>query len=379
MSKLKADRKIKLRTSLFYTSFFLVALLKMCERSALIEVPGFLASTMTTTATVLFVVKIILDKHKRSLLLFEIAIYLLAIGIRVAGGPTFLMVSCLAFMAMKDVNIKTVIKIDIAVKSFFLLTHAIIFAVDYLTGVEAVWDYISFSGKGTTIALYFRNPNTTGLIGTWIALDLLYLKDYKKPLDYIIPTIIAVATFAITASRTPLSIYLVYLLLQLIKDGSKLTIMQKTIYPILCIASVLMVMIASSNDSALDTFNTLTSGRVSYSVAAYQVAGIKLLPVNNEALLTDYVLDVFYIKCLVSYGIITMIIYYLPHLFMPSFSTNEQKRMSILTSIYLFSEKVIADIGYAIPYLIIADTIYNKKASNTNIEDKILVEQRKLE
>ena len=118
---------------------------------------------MTITATVLFVVKIILDKHKRSLLLFEIAIYLLAIGIRVAGGPTFLMVSCLAFMAMKDVNIKTVIKIDITVKSFFLLTHVIIFAVDYLSGVEAVWDYIAFSEKGTTIALYFRNPNTTGL------------------------------------------------------------------------------------------------------------------------------------------------------------------------------------------------------------------------
>ena len=131
-----------------------------------------------------------------------------------------------------------------------------------------------------------------------------------------------------------------------------------------------MVTFASSNESMFSILNTMTSGRIGYSVAAYQTAGINILPVNNEKLLADYVVDVFYIKCFVSYGIITMILYFLPHLFLPYSSKNEQKRMSIVTSIYLLSEKVIADISFAIPYLIIADAIYNNKPKD--VETKAL-------
>lgn len=360
---------IKLKPLLFYTGFVLISLFRMIDRSAIFNMPDYLADVISVFAIIFFSLKILLDKHKRNELLIGGFIIILTLVLKIVfGAPMFLPVSCFAFIAMKGVNIKTVVKIDIAIKAFFLISHALVFAVDYFAGVEFAHNFIDIGSKGTSMSLYFLNSNTTGLIGTWIALDMLYLKDKKKFTDFILPTIIAVATFAITTSRAPMFIYALYLLLQFVKNGKSLFILQKMAYPFLCVFSVLIVLLLAPGNPIYDMLNSMSSGRIWYSVTSYNLVGATILPnMTNMIMLENYVIDIFYVRCLVKYGIVVLGLYYVPHLLVPSDASNEDKRMSIITSVFLFFEAAAADISLVIPYLILASAFYKKEDGINNV------------
>ena len=358
-----SSRRKSLEAALFYTGLFLAIVMKMLEKSALINLPDIFFTVIMFISMALFFMKIVLGNHKRYELILGISIIVTAIIARgLTGDLTFLLLTALAFVSIRGTDIKTVIKIDLIVKMFFLALNTTLFMVDFLTGSGIAQQYIFESEKGLSISLYFTNPNTTGLVGLSIALDLLFLKDDKKVRVFIVPTLIMIATFLVTASRTPLWVYILYLLLQFIKDGEKLTVMQKITYPLLCMLTLFVLMFVKPGDFFYDTFNHLLSGRIRWSLMAYNTAGINVLPsASSIALLKEYTLDVFYVKCFVEYGLITMIIYYLPHLLLPKKASNEAKRMSIISSFYLLFESVAANVGFTVMYLIIADSIYNRK------------------
>lgn len=347
---------------LFYVSFFLISLSRMLQSSGLVEISESAMDVFMVFACILFLLKIVFDKTGAKKLLVKIIIALLVVVLRMFGLPMPIVSSCFAFLAMENVNIKTVIKIDLLVKSAFFIFSAIVFGADYLTGEERVTEYIFEAKKGTAVALYFKNPNTTGLVGTMIALDLLYLKDNKKFRDFIFPTLIAGTTFALTTSRAPFLVYCVYLALQLIKNGKVLTIIQKLTYPILFAFTFYVINSVPVGSSMYKILNPLLSSRIWYSIVAYNSVGLTILPsLANTILLKNYIIDIFYMRCIVRYGLITLLLYYIPHLILPVNATNEQKRMSIIASIYLFFEDAVSNVGFAIPYLIIADAIFNKK------------------
>ena len=124
----------------------------------------------------------------------------------------------------------------------------------------------------------------------------------------------------------------------------------------------MMVSLLSPGTPIYDMLNALTSGRIGFSFMAYNLIGPVFLPDSNAMVaLEKYPIDVFYIKCLVNYGIITMIIAYIPHFILPTDSSKETKRISIIASLYLFFEAVLVNIGFAPAYLILADAIINKE------------------
>ena len=361
-------KKIKNPTSvLFYVSFFLISMSRMVQASGLVDISEDIMDVFMVIACVLFLIKIAFDKGTVKELLLKVLIAGFAMCLRAFGLPMFIISSCFAFLAMKNVDIKTVIKIDLVVKTMFFMFSAIVFGVDYFTGEERTIEYIYEAKKGTAISLYFKNPNTTGLIGTMIAFDLLYLKDNKRFKDFVLPTLIATITFALTTSRAPFLVYCVYLLLQFIKNGKVLTVIQKLTYPILFGLAFYTVTSVSVGSPVYKFLNPLLSSRIWYSIAAYKSVGMTILPsLANAILLKDYVIDVFYVKCIVRYGLITLLLYYIPHLLLPKNATNEQKRMSIVASLYLFFEDAVTNVGFAIPYLIIADAIFNKRVEDEN-------------
>ena len=355
---------MKIRPILFYSAFFLFAVSTLIRRSAIIDFPDYLMlDVFPLIACVLFFVKFLLDKHSRKELfvciLIMVAIVLLRVG---AGLNAFIVTSVFALLTIKDVDIRKVIKLDILVKSFFLLSHVLVFTVDYLTGIGEALDYVNYYMKGMSVSFYFLNSNTTGLLGTCIAMDMLFLKKDKTTKDYIVPTIIAVVTFLLTASRTPLLIYVLYVLLQFIRNGKVLTVIQRSIYPALCLVAFSMVSFLDMDSPIFNFLNPLFSGRISQSMNAYDVLGMNVLPDASRAvLLENYTIDVFYVKCMVDFGLVTMLLYYLPNLFLPANSDNDTKRISIVACVNLFFETVIANVGFAIPFLILADAFYNRK------------------
>ena len=360
------NRKISLKLSLFYVGFILCSISTLLGRSALFEFPDLLTEQiLPIISATLFGAKFLLDKHtKKELPIYVIIIVVLIILKIFCSLNTYIVLSVLAFISFRQVNIDKVIKIDLAIKAFFLLSHALVFTVDYLTGIEETSNFIHYLTKGTSLSLYFVNPNTTGLLGTWIALDMLYLKKDKRFRDFVFPTVIVLITYFLTTSRTPFLVYIVYILLQFIRNDNHLMILQKTIYPFLSILSLLVMMFYNPNNSIFMIIDKALSGRLYYSSLAYNLIGINIIPRTDAALLLkNCVVDVFYVKCCVQFGITTLALYYIPHLLMPKNASKEEKRMSIVASIYLFFEWVIANIGFAPAYLILADAFYNHRGN----------------
>ena len=355
------QREDRVSNLLFCIGFSLVVISRLLERSALMNVSDVFLTTMTIVAVGFFFAKIILSSHERREFIFGTLVVIVAMITKImAGNLTFLVVTCLAFISMRGVNIRTVLKIDIAIKTLFLTVHGLVFMADYMSGVEGVSEFIFSSAKGIGSSLYFVNPNTTGMIGLCIVLDMLYLKANKKVKDFMIPTLIMLIIFLITVSRAPLLVYIVYLLLQFIKNARALTVLQRTAYPLLFILCLVVVVFVTPNTPIYNLFDGLLSGRVRTSFVAFNLVGVNILPsASNATLLKDYTIDVFYIKCLVEFGVVTMLLYYLPHIILPPKASNESKRMSIVISVYLLFETVVANIGFATPYLILADCIYN--------------------
>lgn len=356
-------RKKNILNVLFYSGFIIISLSKMMERSALIQLSDDIFSILNVFGIVLFLTKLMLDQHNARELLFNVGLLLLMFFLKLSMGmPLFMLATCCGFMAIKGVDIRIILKIDIVIKTLFLIFHSLIFALDYISGTEMVFDFIDEVRKGTVMSLYFVNPNSTGLIGVWIAIEILFLKENKKWFDYIAPTMFVSLVFIITTSRTPFFVYVVYLALQFIKSDGVLTIIQKLAYPFFCTLSFMMVSLLSPGTPIYDMLNALTSGRIGFSFMAYNLIGPVFLPDSNAMVaLEKYPIDVFYIKCLVNYGIITMIIAYIPHFILPTDSSKETKRISIIASLYLFFEAVLVNIGFAPAYLILADAIINKE------------------
>ena len=357
------NKKTKIfgKNTLYYFAFSLTAILHMLRASALIDLSDEFYQFATLVISALFAGKILMDGHTRKELAFIFLSVIAIVLLYILGAPAFLVMFFLASISIKNIEIKKIIQIDLIIKSIFLISHALLFYLDYITGESGALAFISESTKGgLENSLYFINPNNTGMIGVWIALDWLLLIKDKKLKDYIFPTLFVAIVFLITFSRTAVGIYFVYLILQFIKNKKILSIMSKVVFPICAVASVFIVTMLSFSDTIVMQIDSFLSGRIWYSITAYNVMGAHFLPFSqgNEFLET-YIIDNFYIKCLVYYGIAVMLIYFIPYVLLPKKSDKEIKRISIVSGVCMLFENTTANVGLAIPYLVMADSINN--------------------
>ncbi|MBQ3306317.1 hypothetical protein IJH02_02700 [Candidatus Saccharibacteria bacterium] len=350
---------------MYYVAFSVIVLHRLASSSTLIMVPEIVSHILILAASIIFLVKIILDRHKFSELIATIALSLLSLYIYFTTGASFFLTTFLAIVAIKGVSLKSVIKLDVLFKSVFLFSHALLFLLDYIFGLGDALTYISESTKGTSYFLYFINPNTTGLIATWLAIDILYLYDNPKFKQFILPTILVIAAFLITRSRTPFYCYVLYLVLHFFKGEKTLTVAQKIIYPVAALASLIIVRFLSVDNGVFMTLNSVFSGRLLFSAQAFSETGMQVLPsAAGSEILENFIIDNFYVRCFIFYGLITLVLFYLPHLFLPKKGAKKAKRISIVTSVYLFFETALVNVGFGIPYLMLADSIVNRKDKN---------------
>ena len=87
----------------------------------------------------------------------------------------------LVMISIVDVNINKAIKIDIFVKSLFLIIHSIFYFHDFLFAYTKIEPYyVLTKAFGIRHSLYFSHPNTAAAIVVWLVIDWIYIAKNKR-------------------------------------------------------------------------------------------------------------------------------------------------------------------------------------------------------
>ncbi|MBR3220464.1 hypothetical protein IKF76_01190 [Candidatus Saccharibacteria bacterium] len=334
----------------YYTALSLCIAAKMFDISSLLNIPRELDLLMIVLSALFFSVKAIFSIKTRKQLLITAAMLALFLYIYFATGATFVILSFLAAVSITEVNIKNIVKIDIALKAFFLAVHlgfffmALLLFPAYLPATNSIGAY----------DLYFTNSNSAPILALWLAIDILYISAKPSFKKYLALFVLMLILFFIGKSRTAFFCFIIFSLLHLIKNEKILTIMSRYAYLVSAGISFLIVNIVDKT-SLYRTINTMFSSRLGYSIAAYRQTGLVLIPQPGDFNpFEKLIIDNFYVRCIVLYGIITLALYYIPIWLLNKRRAAEEKRISIVTSISLFVEYVACNVGFSIPFLIIA-------------------------
>ncbi len=348
---------------IYYLAFSLLVILRLTTGSVLFPLPLYFNYILLIIISSLFGLKIILDNHTFKEYLFIIILTILTIYIYIVANTYYIFLGFLSIMALKNVNIKTVIKIDIILKLTFLSIHSITYLFTWLIDYNIILDTIKISSlKGISHSLFFPNPNFVGALIIWLVFDFLCLKKEVKTKDIFIGLIIVIISYLICKSRTPLYIYILFIVLSFIKNQKILNFLAKYSYLILAIITLFIISINNVDNELFIKLNSLFSNRFMYSVAAYNKYGLSILP---NALANNYsdflIIDSFYVRSFINYGILTLIIVGTINIFIPKKNYKLEKRIFILASIYMFFEVIPIYTGLSLAYIIIGNTIINNK------------------
>ena len=354
---------------LYYVAFIMTILLRLINQSLLINIPSLYYRAFLIFSLGIFIYKIILDNHTLREYLFIVLFLFIFVYISYITDTSTFLTSYLAFIGIKDINIEKSIKCDYYTKKIFLIIHILAFAIEYVFNYSNITNMILISGKGISYYLYFDNPNAVGTVWLCIILERLYLKNKITKKDYLLNFSSMFVCYFLTRCRTAFFIFIIYMILNLIKNRKILNFFTKFTYPIFTFITFCIINYVNINGILFKRINSLLSNRLSYSVSIYNYLHLNFLPNSNYYnFVSNVVVDNYYVKCFVFYGILTLILLYIPKLLIKNKNYLKEKRLFIVYDIYLFFEAAPTDIAYTPQYLLLGNLIFNKKKLNNNRE-----------
>ena len=362
--------KIMKNEILYYIAFFLLAFTSISKISLFFKLDNITYKIFYIIILTIFLIKFLISKYSKKMFLTVIGIGIIALYLSLVTKNFLFILDYMAIASIKDVNIKNVIKIDLTIKLLFLLIHVALYTNDYFFNYYKIANkliYTFYSGK-SRYAFYFTHANSANSVVICSIIDWIIISTNKKK-SIIIGTIIAFIFSKLTISRTSEYIYYLYLLtiLFLSKGWFKKVfyLLEKYLFLGLSIISFVILKGAEfiSKKFFID-FNVLFSYRFSLGILAIEKYGIHFLThkINDSVLDISLIVDNFYIRSFIEYGIILLILITFLYFIVSKIKEKNiyHRAMFIIFPIYLFTELFPFNVGRAIFLLIIANSIINK-------------------
>ena len=356
---------------IYLIGFSLIVISRMIYISTLIDI-GIVYHIILGVAIGFLAIKVIVSKFtwkQRGIIAIFFAIILYVYFVTHAS---FFITTFLCIVAIKDVDIKKVVKIDITIKLITLIINYVAFGITYIINFDSVATQVKIASKGISHFLYFVNPNTAAMITLWVIFDYIYLKEKATWKTYLVTTLVMLVTFYVTLSRTAICVYVIFLVLQFINLPKLLDFIYRYIYLVITTFTFLIMQFVNIESPIYKIVNKLLSNRLLFSINAYAQTGLNVLPRTLETRFFDtYIIDNYYVRCFINYGLLTLLLFYIPIVMVPRKGFEKEKKFSILSTIYLFFENVTINVGIALPYVFLADIIFNKKGLKDGEKEKI--------
>lgn len=374
----------KKKELIYLIPFIIYCFICLAGGSELIHLSNVVKIILYAIIILFYGVKVLLDKNSVKILILYALIALVCAYAYLKTGTIFFLMNFITIIAIKDVDIKKVVKIDLIIKCIFIAIHSILYVVNYIFNYDAI-SYLIIASDGFRVrnALFFTHPNIAAGLILWAIIDAFYLLKNIKIKHIIISAIIMVVTYIITGSRTTILIYALFMILYYlnklvpnIQYKKLLTYGQRYGIEIMTVISLLLAYLYRFGNSFIYLINRLTSGRVYYSYGAIDKFGIHFLS-NAQALNVEkfFIVDNFYIRCAVLYGLIFLVFLIIFEKFAnKNIEKYRFEKISFIVLCFtLFSEYYGFIIGNAIPLLLLGNMVINKNKKSYEIVKNDLI------
>lgn len=369
------------KETLYIIAFALFCFISLSGGSIIIELSDIVKIILYLIIIICFVLKILLDKISIKTILIYLCIGIVCIYTYLMTGAIFFLINFLTIIASKNVNVRKIVITDLVVKCIFIITHFVFYGMEYIFNYDNIADLIiSDDGYRIRNRLFFVHPNIAAGIVLWAIIDYFYLIK-KLKVKHILGTIcIMLLTYLLTGSRTAVLIFVLFIILYCINEFLKnkkirkiLNVFQRYSIELITLISILLAWLYQFGNSIIYRINDLTSGRIYYSYKGISDFGINLFG-NAKAINIDnmYPIDNFYIRCVVLYGIIFLIMLII---FEKLIDKNEnkyfmEKMLFIVLAISLFSEYYVFIIGNSIALSLFGKIVIEQNQENNSIKKK---------
>lgn len=370
---------------IYYLATIVVVTKLILAYSEIIVLSPIINSLLNFTFILLMLLKILTTfrfKAKKIYIAF-IVFAMMALYTSIQTDNYIILFSALGIIAIKNMNVRNIIRVSFYTKVFWLTIHFFCFLFAMLFFPNVV-EY-SLIGNEVRYRIFLSQPNTCAMLFLWAIFEYLYLNyeklSFKKFLGC---TFIFGTVLHITKSKTSI---IVYILLWLLIWQKRRKVVQKIVcffskygYVILSIFFVSITIIYNSLPFAR-TLNTMLTGRLAGAAKAYSMYGFTMFgqylelgkKIEWDAVygVTSIWLENAYSMMFINYGIIYAILIAVALWYASGYLTEKDKIFVCAMLIYGIGESYIVDIFLCFPLLIVAAAIYNKleyliKNYNTN-------------
>lgn len=361
---------MKKSNSLYYIGIFLVFFINLADISKVINIDGTLRDVVYILIAGVLIIKILTSRLFKKEIIPIIVLGIINLYTSYILNNYMFVINFLSMIAIRDIEIKKVVKIDLYLKLFYLFVNTVVYWYDYNFNYANVIDTFVYTAKyGIRHSLYFSHPNSAAGVAIWCAIDAIYLYDKKK--NMLILTLFIVALYMyFTVSRTALIAFILFLIILFLsnkeKFRNKIFTVMKWLLEIFMIITIILTIMPEviGNQEFIKSLDKLLSRRISYSNTAYDIYGFNVLPnKDGESLKENLIIDNFYVRAIISYGIIAVIVLMIMYKKIDKNITNKELAILTIFPIYLFSELFTYNVGRSIAMLILADVIFNKRST----------------
>ena len=385
--------KTRNENSIFKGCYYIAIILMIINYISMSYGPIHLNVTLNTIfpflISGLFLIKLLSQKINVKYILPFYIISILAIINYIITRNSIIILLSLVIIAFEGVDIKKIIRCSLVVK-IFLIIYALL---QFYFFEKNNPDFIMYSYEyGYKYTMGFSHPNGAGLILFWSICEAIYLKFEKLKIRDCLAYIVIIVFFGEkTKSRTFIIMSaLLFLLIFMVKILNFKSI-NKFLHSFSQYATIVFSIITylavkfyyTKNlvlKSIINIINKTLTGRLFYSVAAMRLYGITwigrrvdyaymffLREFDKKSSLT---IDNFYIKCLVNYGLLWLLIAIVTIYLANKKLSVKENIFFILASIYALSENMFFNIAFCFPVYFIGKLLYENLDKNIPIYKK---------
>lgn len=367
----------------FYVAFIINSILALIGGSNLESINEYvkygLYGVSILLLSIYMVIQIKNEKPNYSILeyivFFVFSIYSIYAGIILK--KFFFIMNLLIMLAINRKNIKSTLKIDITIKTIFIMIHVIATIIAMMMGnFQSI--FLTTDSR-ISCTFFFKHYNIFAGIVTWMLIEYIYIRKDMEIKELLLMTMIEIFIYITTTSKTAILIYIIFMILYFgVKNKNYrwvrncINIFQKIGIEIMAIFSVVTAMIYKYGIPFISWINAKTSGRIYYSTKAIEKYGFNIFP-NKSAGDFEYYIDNFYIKSVILYGFLFVIILCILMKLVKKDKYFEEKILLITFAVNLFSEYFEIVIGNAIPLLILGYIINDGKAQKQKNDELVSV------
>lgn len=370
---------IKKDSLLYYIAIFILTWQLILQDSRIFTIPEPFTIILKITAILLLIIKLYNQKYTIKELFIYLFFGLICAIVSFITKEYVIILSYLLIIGIKNVEIKSALKINCYTKIIMLLLHIVIYIINVKIGVVEIAYYTSTGNP--RYDFYLGHPNNIAGIILWTLAELIYINNNKLSFIKIIPSaILSFILINLTNSRTTILSYIILILLLIFSKYNNNKIVKlmrfnsKYIFFILSILSISIsyFYISLNNIINLDILDNLFSRRLSLGYIGIKNFGIdifpKLIDSNYIARWDNYnmkiVLDNVYIKSAICYGLIFLLSISILFIYTTKKTTKKEWIYIILFAIIGFSENYILNALISFPLLFIGNSIINNRKIN---------------